>query len=432
MTIKQITLVKNAIGILIFWIAPPLIYFFKEKLGFGGGSVFTGIVYVSGLLFMLNHFHAKVGHKPNTFLLLLGGTFFSVAMIYFFLMNKEMTMFNTDLINFALIFGFFFSLLRVDNQVQKYLPVLILIITFLTSCALIYSVATNPNYVFGTRATVQYTSKTTENFTGNPYIYSRNGLAGFLISFLIINRSWDSIKVPHVYLTRLLAHINVWFSLIVIILTQTRATILTVLMALPCMLFFMVPVKSIFSNIKRQSYIFYALVIGNLYYFATKLRIVELIDSYYNSFFNLFIRAMSTGVTLGKSSEVDESAMGRVNNINYIKQLWSTSRIDFIFGHGYRYRYIDIPMLESLVNFGVFGFILFASFHVAFLYFAYRCFKSQIIFQNFIGLFYLNTFVGMFTSGRPMDFAYWVSFLIFIRFMNVEMVKDKNEIESQL
>jgi hypothetical protein len=68
------------------------------------------------------------------------------------------------------------------------MPVLILIFTLLTSLALLYSIYTNPEFVLGSRATVQYKSGSGE-FTGNPHVYSRNGLAGFIISMLLIFHS---------------------------------------------------------------------------------------------------------------------------------------------------------------------------------------------------------------------------------------------------
>jgi hypothetical protein len=182
---RKLTLLKNSFGILLLWILPPLIYFLKAYVGLGGGSIFTGIVYSIGILLLHTSTHVKIGFKPNIILLQVGGAFFCQALLYFFIYNMEGRSFAIDSINFFLLFFFFFFLLRVDNEVQKYLPTLILFTTLITSLALLYSIYTNPEFVLGSRATVQYKSNSGE-FTGNPQVYSRNGLAGFIISVLLL------------------------------------------------------------------------------------------------------------------------------------------------------------------------------------------------------------------------------------------------------
>ncbi len=416
---RKLTLLKNSFGILLLWILPPLIYFLKAYVGLGGGSLFTGIVYLFGLILLLTSIHPKIGFKPNLILLQVGGAFFCQALLYFFIYNMEGRSFAIDSINFFILFFFFFFLLRVDNEVQRYLPVMILLTTLITSIALLYSIYTNPEFVLGARATVQYKSNSGE-FTGNPHVYSRNGLAGFIISILLINYRHSNLYLGSIAATRLIAHINLIISLLVIVLTQTRATILSLGLVMILMSIYVFKWKDVFKKIHSYVIVYYGFLLALLFYFEEKFNLWKLVSSYYNSFQALFFRAINTGLSLGKSSEFDESAMGRVVNINFFFNLWKNDPWGFVLGHGYKKRYIDIPVLESFINFGVIGLFTFVLFNGLIFYYSIRALKSSSLFQVFIGLFFIHTLVATFVAGRPVDFSFWVSYIILIRFLGIE------------
>ena len=59
-------------------------------------------------------------------------------------------------------------------------------------------------------------------------------------------------------------------------------------------------------------------------------------------------------------------------------------------------------------------------FNIILLVYSIKAFKSNSIFQIFLGLFYLHTFLAIFSSGRPLDFTYWIAFLVYIRFLGIE------------
>ena len=421
---RKLTLLKNSFGILLLWILPPFIYFLKAYVGLGGGSLFTGIVYSFGILLLLSPIHPKIGFKPNLLLLQVGAVFFCQALLYFFIYNMERTSFTVDTINFILLISFFFFILRVDNEVQNYMPVLILVFTLLTSLALLYSIYTNPEFVLGSRATVQYKSGSGE-FTGNPHVYSRNGLAGFIISMLLIFHSGNDNKVEEKPIVRLLAHLNLLIGLLVIVLTQTRATILSLGIVIFLMLVYVFKWKNIFTKIKRYVFLYYCVLVSILIYFEGKFKLWQLVTGYFNSFQNLFFRAINTGLSLGKSGDLDDSAMGRVFNINYFFNLWKNDPWGFVLGHGYKKRYMDIPVLESFINFGIIGLITFALFNLLIFNFSIRALRSKNIFQVFIGLFYIHTMIAIFVAGRPVDFSFWVTYIVIIRFLGVEFKQNK-------
>lgn len=373
---------------------------------------------------LLSPIHYKIGFKPNILLLQVGSAFFFQALLYFFIYNMEGRSFAIDSINFFLLFFFFLFLLRVDNEVQKYLPVLLLGTTLVTSLALLYSIYTNPEFVLGSRATVQYKS-TSGEFTGNPHVYSRNGLAGFIISMLMLHYKDEILYLGKKAYIKLLAHINLLISLLVIILTQTRATILSLGLVIILMFLFVFKWKDLFTNVRSYIIIYYGFLIGSLFYFEEKFKFWKLVTGYFNSFQNLFLKAMNTGLSLGKSSEFDESAMGRVVNINFFLNLWKNDPWGFVLGHGYKKRYIDIPVLESFINFGILGLITFVLFNSLILYFSIKALTSRNVFQVFIGLFFIHTLVATFVAGRPVDFSFWVSYIVIIRFLGIEY-KERN------
>jgi hypothetical protein len=214
-------------------------------------------------------------------------------------------------------------------------------------------------------------------------------------------------------------------SLLVIVLTQTRATILSLGVVLILMIIYVLKWRNVFSNIRTYILIYYGILFSLLLYFEEKFKFWKLVTNYFNSFQTLFLRAVNTGLSLGKSSEFDESAMGRVVNINYFLNLWKNDPWGFILGHGYKKRYIDIPILESFINFGFLGFFTFVLFNSLIFYFCIKALSSRNVFQVFIGLFYIHTLVATFIAGRPVDFSFWVTYIVLIRFLGIEYIDKK-------
>lgn len=409
---------KVSLGLILIWIAPPFIYFLKELLGIGQTSLFTGIVYSSGLILLINHIPLKYFYKGNEVLAFTGLSFFLLGFFYFLFYNSQRSSIIVDAINFAILLGFIYCVFRVDNEVQYYLPVLILFVTLINNIALIYSISTNPNYVLGARATVQYNKGTGEDFSGNPIVFGRNAVAGLLISFLIIQKKALDFIGNKSGTINLISHINLLVSFIVLILTQTRGNFISVGL---CIVFYL-----IFGNYnflkgfqsKRSTIIYYLLLLIVLQYFNKAYRILETFNRYSDQAYEFLLRALNTGLGINSSNtQQDASALNRVQNINFIKKIISRDWFDFIFGKGYKFWYVDIPALEAFVNFGILGFVLFCLFNLFILYYIILGIKTKNLFQNFLSLFYINLFVSVFTGGRPLDFSYWVFYIILIRFL---------------
>ncbi|WP_395768882.1 hypothetical protein [Aquirufa sp.] len=409
---------KVSLGIIIIWIAPPFIYFLKEFIGVGQTSIFAGIIYSVGLILLINHIPLKVFYKGNETLAFTGLSFFFLGFFYFLFYNTQRSSIIVDAINFSILIGFIYCIFRVDNDVQYYLPLLILAVTLVNNFALIYSISTNPDYVLGARATVQYNKGTGEDFSGNPIVFGRNAVAGLLISFLFIHKKAYYFIGNRSARANILAHINLLISLVVLILTQTRGNFISVGLCIAFYLVFGNYSLSAGFKSNKSTILYYLLVLAMMQYLNTKFHILEILSGYSERAYEFLLRAINTGLGINNpSSQQDASAMNRVQNITYIKNLISRDWFDFIFGKGYKFWYVDIPALEAFVNFGILGVFLFIVFNVLILYYIILGIKTKNLFQNFISLFYINLLVSVFTGGRPLDFSYWVFYIILIRFL---------------
>lgn len=419
------THLRNSIGLALIWIMPSLVYFVKEILGFGGSAIFSGIFYCIGLVLMLNRTSLRQAYKLNPHIAAVGITFYIFSILYFFIFNSHPPSFTIELLNLCISTMYILLLMRICNESQAYLVWTIFFATLLINLLLIYSISTNPYFTLGARATVQMSSKGNSEYSGNPYVYSKNGLLGFVISLLMIQLKPVLVK-NYSFLFRILLHINLWLSLIVVLLTQTRATFLA--LAIILILYFVFvfkPSKEVFRPTKA-GWTFYGIIFLFMNYINNKFQLFDIISGYYNSYAAQIERALLTGSKLGKVADQDLSAMGRVRNIEYFFSEWAHNKYNFVFGYGYRFKYMDVPVLEAFLSFGIIGVILFILLQGTILFYAFKAIKSDSIFQIFLGLIYFHTFISIFTAGRPTDFPYWISYFIFMRFLGVTHDKSLN------
>lgn len=424
----------QSLGLFIVFMGNPLIFFFKEVLGFGGSSTFTIGSLFLGLILMISPKDIfRKFYKPNIPIFRVASFFliisFLACLFYnpFFGYDNDRTAFTRDIGNFIFIFAFIFLILSVSNEIADYfLPVAILL-TFLGSICLIYSMATNPFFIIGQRATVVFGDGTT-TASGNPHVYARNAFAGVFASYFFL-------KSKNIF-WKLLSFANLILSVIVIILAQARSILLAFMFAVALFLYFNVTKKSLKIAIrglfKPLNLIgIFLFMIGVIYFISTQQRIVYIIDLYYKTFIDTFTRALLTAFGLGDEKTVDYSALGRVNNVDNILFLFSAIPYAFILGGGFRFIYVDIPVIETFVDLGIAGIVSFSLFN-------YMIFKEAIYtlkwkvnpFACFIAYFYMTYFVGIFTGGEPYGTSYWFIFTVAIRFLGVKYLEKNPENNS--
>jgi len=378
------------------------------------GSLFTGVFYILGIFLMVNSINAKIGFIPNMQLLLFGGIFFVISQCYLFFYNFESQNFSADILNLILILLYFFYLLKTENSIKHILPFWILLFTLIINLCLIYSIYNNPLYTLGARATVQFG---TDEFTGNPYIYARNGFAGFIISYLIIKFRSNSNLLESNFFTQFFCYFNLWLSLIVIFLTQTRTIFLSFVIILIPLFFFIRSnkEKSVSSFFSIPLILFYSIFSILLFYFNNVYNIFDFVANSFLHTIEIFTNAIDTGINMGSNVQ-DESAMGRVGGIKIMLSKISERPEFLIFGGGYRFLYMDIPFLEAIINFGVFSFFFYAVFQLYIFKYAIYAIFSKDILQVFLGFMSFQILIAIFTTGRCLDFSYWISYFVLIRF----------------
>jgi hypothetical protein len=391
------------------------------------GSLFTGVFYLFGIILMVNSINAKIGFIPNMQLLLFGGIFFIISQCYLICYNHEPQNFSADILNLFLISLYFFYLLKIESDIKHILPFWIFIITLIINLCLIYSLYNNPMYVIGARATVQFG---TDQFTGNPYIYARNGFAGFIISFLLIKFRFKSDLLISNFFTQFFCYFNIWLSLIVIFLTQTRTIFLSfILVLIP--LFFMVrgyKKKSGSSYFSIPLILFYSMFSILLVYFNKQFNIFDFVSNSFLHAIEIFTNAIDTGINMGANVQ-DDSAMGRVGGIKIMISTIAERPEFLLTGGGYRFLYIDIPFLEAIINFGFISFLFYLIFQIYLLKHAIYAIFSKDILQVFLGFMSFQILIAIFTTGRCLDFSYWISYALLIRFFENDISIFKSKID---
>jgi hypothetical protein len=99
-------------------------------------------------------------------------------------------------------------LVSVSNEVKDYFLPVTVALTFLGSICLIYSMATNPLFVLGQRATVVFGDGTSAS-NGNPHVYARNAFAGIFASYFMFqtrNSLWKLFVLPIFHFTGYFSH----------------------------------------------------------------------------------------------------------------------------------------------------------------------------------------------------------------------------------
>jgi hypothetical protein len=195
-------------------------------------------------------------------------------------------------------------------------------------------------------------------------------------------------------------------------------------------LYYNVSAKSLKSSItsifKPQNLFLVAIFFcGIIYFISTQAKLLSIINLYYEVFSITFTKAILTATGLQDAKTIDYSAMGRVNTFGTFKKVLFESPWELIMGKGYRFLYMDIPILETWIDCGIIAFWSFAMMNIVLFKESLRAIKAgtnQL--TTFLGYFYLNYFVTLFTGGEPYGIAYWFVFCVMIRFLGIRYLEN--------
>ncbi|QJW90737.1 hypothetical protein HNV11_15780 [Spirosoma taeanense] len=422
--LQTLDYMRLVVGICILVDGYPLIFFFRETLKLAPGSTaFTAIALAAGLVLMIPFTVLRRLYRPNLTMFWMGVGFLLLCIFYMFVYNgvpgfKE---YDKDMIYFAYIFIFLFLLINIPNDVIRvFIPVVILF-TLVSNLALVYSLMTNPSWAIGQRATI--TLGDGDDGSGNPHAFARNAFMGVIACVI-----W-TVRPQTGFIFRLLALFSAVFNVAILVLTQTRSSIVALILALMFFMFFNVRPAQIRSTVRglfKPVPIITIIVgiVGLMFFFRRYYDAYAILYGYVIGFVERNmenIYALLGMKVKGTQATLDASAANRSVSALFFSNVLVGHLHMLILGFGYKFLYLDVPIMEALTNMGVLGFILFGGLNIMILYHSVRIMRTNPNPLNtFLAYFYMLVLVQLFTNGRPNEIAFWFPLALMIRFMGVE------------
>lgn len=415
--LKNFNYLRYSFGIAMMFNGFPLIFFFRDTLGIGpASSTFTAVFFAFALLLMTPSYLFLKFYKPNPILFNFGVGFLFLS-IYYFLFFNSMGMGVTDIGNYAYIFAFLLLLVSIPSEVKDTLIPVLFILSLFSNLTLVYSLMTDPNWSLGMRAAVSFQNEGAQA-GGNPHITARNGVICLLTAMVMIPRYTN-------ILAKLFLYFSVIFSLAVIVLSLAKSSYLGVGIMLFLYAYYNFKVTKIFSAIGsffkfKNILIMFLIFMGISYFLSQYGGVLDSLLNYWDVFEGRIMDVIFTsfGVRLSETADIDASAMGRVSGFGtFLETFYSW---DVFLGRGYKSGFLDVPILEALVNHGVIGFILFNGFNFFLFLFSIQEIKRNTTpLSTFLAYFFISLTVLLISGGRPYDISYWFPYAVMIRFLGI-------------
>ena len=423
--LRRLDLIRMAIGICMVLDGYPIIFFLKETLHLAPGStVFTAVFMLLGFVLMVPLSLFRRLYKPNYTLFRFCMAFLVVTTMYmFFYTSVGYDGLMNDLFYYAYILIFLFLLINIPNDILEEIIPVIIVFTLISSLVLIYALIKDPFYVIGQRAAISYSANNAEERGGNPHVFAKNSVIGVIASLVWALRGKTSIPM------RLFSLGNGLIAVVVLVLTQTRSSILAVILMVAAFLFFNIRpdrIRTVGRALTRPATL---VTIGVIFFGISLLlrRYGDLYDLLYGYVYGFASKNLENIYALlgqkvnNQTVVLDESAANRGVSTVFLMNVIVGHLHTLFLGSGYKFMYLDIPLVEALINHGFIGLFLFGGFNLIAAYYAFGAMRTNPHpFATFLGYFYLYTFVLMFTNGRPYDIYLWHPYALMIRFLGIE------------
>lgn len=415
---KNFDAIRYSLGATMVFNGHPIIFFLRDSLKVVPlGSTFTVVFWAAGLFLMIPKNFLKPFNKPNIILMQISVVFWLHAVAYFFFFNSFGKP-ATDVGYMAFIFSFYFLILYMPNDAQKTFVKVIFWVCMFSNLALVYALMNNPSWHIGVRASFGFADNI--GHAGNPHTPARNAVIGMIAGGILV---WREPKK----LVRIFYYLSIGFGFGLLVLTLAKTSILSAILIAFVYIGTIFKTKGVY-HVARQVFSWQTLInvgvsLGLLYLLLFHyFNLGNYFDAYNQILVGKFydLALTSFNVDVGKDATVDASAMGRVRSFAYFKE-HLTDPFAMIIGQGYKANFMDVPILEALMNQGIFGFLFFNLFLVFLAFFSYKEILEK---RNHITLFAAYLFVynipQMLTNGRPLDPTYWFMFVIMIRFLGIK------------
>jgi hypothetical protein len=418
--ISNFNYLRYSVGIAMLFNGFPLVFFIRDTLKIGPASnIFTAIFFVLALILMLpTHLFIRI-YKPNFNLLKYSVGFLLLIFYHFFAFNTSGADWLIEFGNIFFTLAFIFLLLHVPNEAYSTLIPVFFALSFFSNLTLVYSLMTNPNWKLGMRAAVTF-ENTNAQEGGNPHITARNALVCIMTALLL---AWNYKNL----LLRLFFYFSVIFSLGVIVLAQVKSSMLAIGMMMGLFLVFNAKFSSV---VKVTSSIFSIRTLLILVFFYLTFQLVisrygdlyGLVLSYWDNGMDKIIDIFYTafGIKFTENASVDASAQYRVTSFTYFGMALKDPPL-LLFGNGYKASFLDVPIIESLLNHGLLGFILFGGFNLYLLIYTFKEIRKPTnMLSTFLAYFFVYFIVLLVSNGRPYDVSFWFPYALMIRFLGIK------------
>lgn len=424
--LQDLDYIRFVVGICILVDGYPLIFFFRETLRLAPGStVFTAAAFAFGLILMVPFTLLRRLYRPNMTMLWLGVGFLLFCILYMCVYVGEggFNEFGKDAVYYVYIFVFLFLLINIPNDILRVFVPVVVIFTLVSNLGLIYSLLTNPSWAVGMRASI--TIGGSDEASGNPHAFSRNAFMGVVACAIWLLRSETSVMF------RLLAFFAGVINIAVLVLTQTRSAIVALIVAVAFFIYYNVRPAQIRQTV-RSLMTPVPLIIMAVGFIGLLFLMRRFSDAYsilYGYFVNFAERNLENVYAIlglkaaGASYQatLDDSSANRSVSALFFNNVIEGHAHMLILGYGYKYLYLDVPILESLTNQGILGIALFGGLNAVIMYHVLSVMRrNPNPLSVFLAYFYMLVLVQLFTNGRPYDISFWFPLALMIRFMGID------------
>jgi hypothetical protein len=421
---------RYSAGIAMLFNGFPIIFFIRDTLRIGPASnVFSALFFGLALLLMIPaHLFIRL-YKPNLTLLKYASLFLGLSLYHFFVFNNTGLDTFVELGNYVITLVFLFLIIHVPNQVKDTLVPILFLFAFFSNLTLIYSLLTDPNWKIGMRAAVTFENSNAQE-GGNPHIAARNGLVSLLTALVLI---WQYKNI----LIRAFLLASTLFSIAVLVLAQVKSSLLAVGLMLG--IFFLVNANfNSLVSITKKVFTFRNLIYSILAYIALNIvlsrysDLYSLLYGYWYGFESKIMDVLFTafGVKLSETAGVDASAMGRVTSFIYLSNAMYNPEL-ILLGKGYKDSFMDVPLIESLINHGILGLVFFGGFNLyLFMYTIQEIRKPTNPLTLFLAYFFIYFIVLLISNGRPYDVSFWFPYVVMIRFLGIKFIESPLELSK--
>lgn len=424
--LEQLDYMRMVAGICIMVNGYPLIFFFRDALKLAPGSTtFTAVGLAAGLVLMIPLTLFRRLYRPNEtmFWMILGYVVVCILYMYIYNPYPQVTDYGRDMIYYAYTLVFLILLVSIPNRIIPVFVPVVILFTLVSNMGLAYALIVDPRWTVGQRASILLGDG--DEASGNPHVFSRNAYMGLIACLIWLLRPQTGL------LFRLFALGAGVFSAGLLFLTQSRSALLAT--AIAGLLFITFNVRPAQIRLAARGLLrpvpllLIAVTVGG--FMVLLHRFYDIYGIFYGYFIHFTDQSLDNIYALlglkakgtNYQATFDASSVNRVYGAVFLRNILVGHQIMLIPGYGYKYLYLDIPVIEALTNQGILGFALFGGINGIIIYHMIRIMRTNPNpMSTFLAYFYVLIVVQILTNGRPYDMSFLVPICLMARFMGIE------------